>query len=189
VRFTQADVARCIRAAQQCGASHVLILPDGTIEIRLQSSMPSNEGVREPVPRRRPGETFGSYFRQPEVSQTASDPLTAAFGRFMRGEIRINQLPPGRYPNGVYADGEWEAIVRSRPLGKREMTSLKAYFDADGASNFYSGGPETNERLLIRGLIEISGRRGEGREPYYQITTAGRTEWRRVGSDAPSPPV
>jgi hypothetical protein len=34
-RFTQADVTRCIRAAQQCGADHVLIRPDGTIEIKL----------------------------------------------------------------------------------------------------------------------------------------------------------
>jgi hypothetical protein len=37
-RFTQADVARAIRAAQQCGAGEVRILPDGTIEIDVQSS-------------------------------------------------------------------------------------------------------------------------------------------------------
>jgi hypothetical protein len=43
-------------------------------------------------------------------------------------------LMPGEYPSGmrVYADGEWEAIVRSRPLGKLERTSLGAYFEADG---------------------------------------------------------
>ncbi len=32
-RITQADVARVIRAAQQCGAGKVRIAPDGTIEI------------------------------------------------------------------------------------------------------------------------------------------------------------
>jgi hypothetical protein len=34
-RFTQANIARCIRAAQQCGAAGVEIRPDGTIEIKL----------------------------------------------------------------------------------------------------------------------------------------------------------
>ncbi|MDR6303960.1 hypothetical protein GGQ85_001659 [Nitrobacter vulgaris] len=34
-RFTQADVARAIRAAQQTGAGNVEIKPDGTICIRL----------------------------------------------------------------------------------------------------------------------------------------------------------
>jgi hypothetical protein len=32
-RVTQADVARAIRAAQQCGAGQVRILADGTITI------------------------------------------------------------------------------------------------------------------------------------------------------------
>jgi acid phosphatase class B len=32
-RITQADVARAIRAAQQCGAGTVRIMPDGTITI------------------------------------------------------------------------------------------------------------------------------------------------------------
>jgi hypothetical protein len=34
-RFTQADVARSIRAAKQTGAGAVELLPDGTIRIRL----------------------------------------------------------------------------------------------------------------------------------------------------------
>jgi len=34
-RFTQADVARTIRAAKQAGAATVELLPDGTIRIRL----------------------------------------------------------------------------------------------------------------------------------------------------------
>jgi hypothetical protein len=34
-RFTQADVARCIRAAKQAGAVWVELLPDGTIHIGL----------------------------------------------------------------------------------------------------------------------------------------------------------
>jgi hypothetical protein len=35
-RITQADVARAIRAAQQCGAGQVKVLPDGTITIDPQ---------------------------------------------------------------------------------------------------------------------------------------------------------
>jgi hypothetical protein len=34
-KFTQADVARTIRAAKQAGAGAVELLPDGTIRIRL----------------------------------------------------------------------------------------------------------------------------------------------------------
>lgn len=46
-RFTQADVARSIRAAKQAGAGAVRLLPDGTILIDLQSEpavhKPENE--------------------------------------------------------------------------------------------------------------------------------------------------
>ena len=91
----------------------------------------------------------------------------------------MDQLPPGRYPNGmrVYADGEWEKIVRSKPLGKREIASLKACVDADGAPDFYNGGPETNDRLEIRGLIEKSAPAPADRMPFCRITIAGKAEW------------
>ena len=36
-RFTQADVTRAIRAAQQTGAGDVTVAPDGSIVIRLSS--------------------------------------------------------------------------------------------------------------------------------------------------------
>jgi hypothetical protein len=36
-RFTQADVARSIRAAKQAGAGSVRLLRDGTIQIDLQA--------------------------------------------------------------------------------------------------------------------------------------------------------
>ncbi|TQF28792.1 hypothetical protein UNPA324_03350 [Bradyrhizobium sp. UNPA324] len=107
--------------------------------------------------------------------------MALAFARWERGEIKMDQLPPGRYPNGmrVYADGEWEAIVRAKPLRKREIASLKAYFDADGAPNFCSGGIDTNERLEIRGLTEKSSIPQKDRMPFYRITAAGKDEWRR----------
>ena len=38
-RFTQADVARTIRAAKQAGAGGVEIRPDGTIFVHLSSSL------------------------------------------------------------------------------------------------------------------------------------------------------
>jgi hypothetical protein len=37
-RFTQADVARAIRAAQQTGAGSVEVKPDGTISISLSTA-------------------------------------------------------------------------------------------------------------------------------------------------------
>lgn len=37
-RFTQADVARTIRAAKQAGAGAVELLPDGTIRICLDEA-------------------------------------------------------------------------------------------------------------------------------------------------------
>jgi hypothetical protein len=123
-RFTQADVARCIRAAKQVGAAGVEIRPDGTIEIKLRRDDVSHraevlpkdklanwddvltgEWITPPAKTkpRRLADRIGS--RQP----ANSDPLTAAFARWEQGEITADQLPPGRYPNGmrVYADGEW----------------------------------------------------------------------------------
>lgn len=184
-KFTQADIARCIRAAQQCGAGRVAILPDGTIEIEPRPS-PDTESDEAPSRRRR----FGERLADPQERAASwddvdddqgMDPLTRAFQRWRRGEIRLDELPPGRYPNGmrVYADGEWEAIVRSRPLGKREIAALEAYFKADGLPNFLNGGPDTNERLEVRGLIEKSDEPRQGRMPHYRTTSAGKTEWLR----------
>lgn len=45
-RVTQADVARAIRAAQQCGAGAVRVLPDGTIQIDPQ---PEPAGEKEKI--------------------------------------------------------------------------------------------------------------------------------------------
>jgi hypothetical protein len=100
VRFTQADVARCIRAAQQCGASQVLILPDGTIEIKLQPDEPSIHDVStidRSKPQRRFGERLGNYHQQHQSPENLeAGPLAAALRRWERGEITLDQLPPGR---------------------------------------------------------------------------------------------
>lgn len=46
-KFTQADVARSLRAAKQAGAGSVRLFPDGTIKIDLQpepvGDKPENE--------------------------------------------------------------------------------------------------------------------------------------------------
>jgi hypothetical protein len=42
-RFTQADIARAIRAAQQTGAGAIFVLPDGTIRIQ-----PTREPLAHP---------------------------------------------------------------------------------------------------------------------------------------------
>jgi hypothetical protein len=39
--FTQADVARAVRAAKQAGADHVEVRPDGTILVKLSPDNPS----------------------------------------------------------------------------------------------------------------------------------------------------
>jgi hypothetical protein len=44
-RFTQADVARSIRAAKQAGAGAVELLPDGTIRIRLDGLQKPSQPV------------------------------------------------------------------------------------------------------------------------------------------------
>jgi len=105
------------------------------------------------------------------------DPLAEALARWERGEIKLDELPPGRYPNGmtVYADGEWEALIRSKPLGKREVAALKAYFDADGAPDRLLAGYDTNCRLEARGFIETSTGKDDHRA--FRITAAGKEEW------------
>lgn len=47
-RYTQADVARAIRAAKQAGAGTVRVMPDGTIQIDVQPTNgvgPQQNGV------------------------------------------------------------------------------------------------------------------------------------------------
>jgi hypothetical protein len=52
-RVTQADVARAIRAAQQCGAGRIRIMPDGTITIDPQPPKPREQDEKEVAPKRR----------------------------------------------------------------------------------------------------------------------------------------
>lgn len=52
-RITQADVARAIRAAQQCDAGQVKIHADGTITIEPQPKKARETQDNEIAPRRR----------------------------------------------------------------------------------------------------------------------------------------
>ncbi|WP_128948986.1 MarR family winged helix-turn-helix transcriptional regulator [Bradyrhizobium guangzhouense] len=124
---------------------------------------------------------------QRQQTDPVSDPLVAAYDRFMRGEITFDQLPPGRYPNGmrIYAVGEWEAIVRSQPLNRLERAALEAYFERKGTISYERGaGPRTIERLEARGFVQVVQTREDGREPYYGITPAGEAEWLRLTGGA-----
>lgn len=49
-RYTQADVARAIRAAQQCGAGKVRIEPDGTITIDTEPTKKAQPRENEVAP-------------------------------------------------------------------------------------------------------------------------------------------
>ena len=51
-RVTQADVARAIRAAQQCGAGQVRIMRDGTITIEPQPGKRAQADEKEVEPNR-----------------------------------------------------------------------------------------------------------------------------------------
>jgi hypothetical protein len=199
-RFTQADVARCIRAAKQAGAAGVEIRPDGTIEIKLRrDEVASNrtelsnwddvltgEWTAPPAKTkpRRLADRIGS--RRP----ANSDPSAAAYERYERGEISLFQLPPGKYPNGmrVNADGEWEAIVRTSPLQKRERAAIEAYFWAKGTIGYVKGGGLlTTERLAARGFVEVVQTREDGRVPYYGITPEGEAAWLAISGTASNP--
>lgn len=50
--ITQADVARCVRAAMQAGARGVEIRPDGTIFVSLSPSSTSDAGQDRLEPER-----------------------------------------------------------------------------------------------------------------------------------------
>ncbi len=52
-RTTQADIARAIRAAQQCSAGRVRIEPDGTILIEPQPIKQREQEEKEVAGRRR----------------------------------------------------------------------------------------------------------------------------------------
>jgi hypothetical protein len=52
-RVTQADVARAIRAAQQCGAGAVKIMQDGTILIEPQPAKQREQVEKEVAERKR----------------------------------------------------------------------------------------------------------------------------------------
>ena len=47
-RFTQADIARAIRAAKQAGAGSVKLVPDGTIDISLIPTTDKTDTRLEP---------------------------------------------------------------------------------------------------------------------------------------------
>lgn len=177
-KVTQAAIVRALRAAKQTGAGSVRILPDGTISI---DPYPANDAAvpAAAAPRRR----FGDRLK--ERAEANADPLAVAYAQWQRGELNIDQLPPGRYPNGIraYAEGEWEAEVRASPLQKRERAALEAYFRAKGTIGYVKGGGRlTTERLAARRYVEIIQTRPDGRIPYYGITAAGEAEWLRQTS-------
>jgi hypothetical protein len=106
-----------------------------------------------------------------------------AYERLQKGEIGYLDLPPGKYPNGVrvYADGEWEDLVRKSPLTKLERAALGTYVKAKGTIGYVKGaGAATNDRLIARGFIMVVQEREAGRASYYGITPAGEAEWLRI---------
>jgi hypothetical protein len=84
----------------------------------------------------------------------------------------------------VYAEGEWEAIVRASPMQKREIGALKAYVESKGTVGYVRGGGlATTERLAARGYVEVIQENGEDRIPFYGITPAGEAAWLQLEKD------
>lgn len=81
-----------------------------------------------------------------------------------------------------YKEGEWEALIRSRPLGVREKRALEGYFCGKGQTNLEvnGAGPGTIDRLVARGFIEVVAERGDGRMPYYGVTPIGEAAWQAL---------
>jgi hypothetical protein len=81
----------------------------------------------------------------------------------------------------VWEPGEWEAEVRSRPLGKRERAALRAFYEAQNEPPQYIKGTglDTTERLAARGFVAVVEKRGD-RVPFYRITADGRAAWLKL---------
>lgn len=136
-------------------------------------SLDPNAARSEPV-KRRLADRIGA--RQ----QESSDPLAAAYERFMRGEIKFDQLPPGQYGGmRIYADGEWEALVRKRPLGLNEKRGLSGFYaKLDEPSSVINGcGPKTIERLIARGYVASVDPDPDAYLPTCKITPEGEAAW------------
>lgn len=85
-----------------------------------------------------------------------------------------------------YKEGEWEVLIRSRPLGVREKRALEGYFCGKGQSKLEvkGAGSGTIDRLVARGFIEVIAERGEGWAPYYGITPDGEAAWQALSDES-----
>ncbi|MDC9834324.1 hypothetical protein [Rhizobium binxianense] len=81
---------------------------------------------------------------------------------------------------------QWEASIPSSRLGKREVKALE-FFAAIGAnirvnvSDVKNCGPDTEDRLKIRGFIEtFPHQRFPNQSGYYMLTDAGLAAWKKL---------
>jgi len=110
------------------------------------------------------------------VERNPWDDLLAADGDALEPSQEF--VPPIGFRK--YAPGEWEKGVCARPLGKREIAGLGAYYDArnEKLTHIRGAGINTNERLEARGFICVTEERGD-RVSYYGIMPAGEAAWLR----------
>lgn len=82
-----------------------------------------------------------------------------------------------------YEPGEWEAEIRGRAMGKRELDALGEFYrHKDGPLGRIKGaGLDTAERLQIRGYIAVAEEHGD-RVPYYRITPDGEAAWLTIAN-------
>jgi hypothetical protein len=191
VRFTQADVARCIRAAQQCGADQVLILPDGTIKIKLGRDEETHledpteskwaDRPAEP-PRRRIGDRIGGGADQSEARPRPDNgPRRRTKGGWgFHVKIDDPKVIESYRAAGleVYEDGEVEELIRGSAMGKRETAALGGFFRARGEPTSVKGaGLQITRRLVIRGYIE-----SHGNDDKHRITPNGEAAWLAIAN-------
>jgi hypothetical protein len=97
-------------------------------------------------------------------STARSSPISAHARRYL--EITKEENDPQRLLDRmveaglarVWKPGEWEAAVKSRPLGKRERAALRAFYETQNEPPHYikGAGLDTTERLAARGFIAVA---------------------------------
>jgi hypothetical protein len=130
--------------------------------------------------------------RRAGIGESASQGASAdvIWGRLARRDPKIGlkerldavlnkPTSPEPWKPREYADGEWEALVRERPLGLNEKRALSGFYAKRGerASIIFGCGPKTIERLVARGFIKVVGHSNEAFIDTCKITPEGEAAW------------
>jgi hypothetical protein len=71
----------------------------------------------------------------------------------------------------------------------REQLSILDHTEHRAAGGYYCGGGKDMDALVASGLMEYAGRKSFVPDPYYKITSAGRSALRAQNVPAQRPPA